>query len=164
MRLPASTIAQLAAAAGFSGNDLTVATAVALAESGGDPHAHPPAFTNEDSRGLWQIYMLAHPEFAGADLYDPQINAAAAFRVYAAAGNSFYPWSAWKNGSYKRYMASAQAATPPEVIDPGPAEILPPEADQPAQNISVVQGQIPVPGWVLIAFAVLGFVVLTDRS
>lgn len=107
-------IAQYAMLAGFSGNDLVTAVAIALAESGGNPNAYNPETAagtpvNQGSYGLWQIYLKAHPEYAGSNLYDPQMNADAAYQVYVNAGNSFSPWSTFKSGAYQAYLAMAQA-------------------------------------------------------
>lgn len=103
-------IASLAAAAGFSGDDLPIAVAVAKSESGGDPGAHNP----EGSYGLWQIYVPAHPEYAAAAssgaLYDPPTNAGAAFNVYSDSGQSFYPWTDYKNSKYLAWLPAAQDA------------------------------------------------------
>lgn len=121
MKLSASDIAQYAAGAGFYGEDLVTAVAVALAESGGNSHAYNPetqagAPQGKGSFGLWQIYLNAHPEFAMLDLYDPAANAAAAFSVYAAAGNSFRPWSTFSQDNpatgepwYVAHLNDAQA-------------------------------------------------------
>lgn len=112
--LDANAIAQYAAAAGFSGSDLVTAVAVALAESGGNTQAYNPETAagtpqGQGSFGLWQVYLKAHPEFQGWNLFDPTQNATAAFRVYSA-GSSFRPWSTFKNGAYAKYVASAQGA------------------------------------------------------
>lgn len=97
--LSASDIAGYAQNAGFSGSDLTMAVAVALAESSGNPGVVGDlSITPGGSVGLWQINLKYHPEFAGQDLTDPQINANAAYSIYRAAGNSFSPWSTYKNG------------------------------------------------------------------
>ena len=61
------------------------------------------------SYGLWQIYLAAHPEFAGDNLYDPQTNANDAYEIYQRAGNSFSPWSTFKSGAYRNHVAVAQA-------------------------------------------------------
>lgn len=108
-------IAQYAANAGFSGDDLTVAVAIALAESSG--RSGPPdgdqalAPTNGPSKGLWQINIgsRAHPEYATVDLYDPQTNANAAFEIYQNAGYSFRPWTTYKTQAYQRYMSTVEA-------------------------------------------------------
>lgn len=114
-KLSAAQIAQYAALAGFQGSDLVTAVAVALAESGGDPNAYNPetaagAPTGKGSYGLWQIYLNAHPEFAGQNLNDPQTNANAAFSVYRASGGAFTPWSTFNSGAYASNLDAAQAA------------------------------------------------------
>jgi len=113
--LSASQIAQYAASAGFTGDDLATAVAIALAESAGNPKAYNPETAartpqGQGSFGLWQIYLKAHPEFANVDLTDPQMNANAAFSVYQAAGNRFTPWSTFGNGAYAGYLSQAQGA------------------------------------------------------
>src|SRR5205807_7428611 len=77
----ASDIAALAQNAGFSGSDVGVAVAIALAESSGNPGAYNPeplarggTPPGQGSYGLWQIYLKMHPEFAGQNLYDPATN------------------------------------------------------------------------------------------
>lgn len=109
-------IATYAAQAGFVGNDLVTAVAIALAESSGNSRAYNPEAQagtpiGKGSYGLWQIYLNAHPEFTGQDLYDPQTNANAAFSVYSNAGSSFSPWNTYKNGAYQSQLAVAQAQT-----------------------------------------------------
>ncbi len=125
MKLSANQIAELAAGAGFAGADLVTAVAVALAESrDGDPNAYNPELQantpeGKGSYGLWQIYLKAHPEFADWDLYDPETNAAAAFRVYRGAGNRFTPWTTFKTGAYRAHLAVARATIGGN--SPGPA-------------------------------------------
>ena len=114
MKLSITQIAGLASLAGFSGQDLSTAVAVALAESGGDPSAYNPekaagATEGHGSFGLWQIYLTAHPEYQGVNLTDPQTNANAAYATYAQAGNSFRPWSTFKSGAYLAYMDQVTA-------------------------------------------------------
>jgi hypothetical protein len=117
MNLSAPQIAQYAAAAGFP--DVATATAIALAESSGDPNAVNP----EGSYGLWQIYVPAHPEYAGANLFDPQTNANAAFDIYSASGG-FTPWTTYKTGAYLKYLGTAQASLTPSI--PTPTSIFAP--------------------------------------
>jgi hypothetical protein len=107
-----SNIADYARRAGFSGDDLPVAVAIALAESGGNPNAYNPETaagtpTGKGSYGLWQIYLKAHPEFAGQNLFDPQTNANAAFAVYLAAGRSFSSWTTFNLGRYVAFLDDA---------------------------------------------------------
>jgi Lysozyme like domain len=115
MTLQISQLLGLASQAGFSGADLATAVAVALAESSGNPDAYNPeraagAAEGHGSFGLWQIYLEAHPEFAGQNLFDPQTNAAAAYAVYSAAGNSFRPWSTFVSGAYLTHLEAVNQA------------------------------------------------------
>jgi hypothetical protein len=114
-RLTAKEIAILAGEAGFSGEDLITAVAVALAESHGDPNAYNPEVLagtppGKGSYGLWQIYLKAHPEFEGVNLWVPRNNAAAAFSVYRAARFSFRPWSTFKNRAYIAHLSIASGS------------------------------------------------------
>lgn len=114
LKLTAADIATYAKRAGFTGESLPIAISIALAESSGNPVAYNPetqANTPEGkgSFGLWQIYLKAHPEFEGQNLYDPQVNANAAYLVYKQAGYSFRPWSTFKNQAYLSHMDEANA-------------------------------------------------------
>jgi alpha-L-arabinofuranosidase len=102
----------VASNAGFAGDDLVTAVAVALAESSGNPQALGDIGIGQGSFGLWQISSKYHPEYGPnfAALYDPQANANAAFAIYSAAGNSFSPWSTFKTGSYAEFLDSVSAA------------------------------------------------------
>jgi hypothetical protein len=122
MKLQIPQIIALASQAGFSGPDLATAVSVALAESGGDPQAYNPerrAGTPQGygSFGLWQIYLKAHPEYKGMNLLDPAANASAAFSIYTAAGNSFRPWSTFKNNTYLAQLDAVNAAIAPASQD-----------------------------------------------
>lgn len=123
--LAADTLAQIAAGAGFSGSALPIAVAIALAESGGNPNAHclNCLGVREDSRGLWQINVNAHPEYAGANLYDPSTNGAAAYAV-SSGGSNFRPWSTYKSGAYRSFLQSVSVApvSPAPVSPAGDSE------------------------------------------
>lgn len=114
--LTAAQIAYYAQAAGFTGQDLVTAVAIALAESSGNANAYNPesgagAPAGQGSYGLWQIFLAAHPEYAGANLYDPQTNANAAYAIYSAAGG-FSPWATFNSSAYEAYLGPAQTAAP----------------------------------------------------
>jgi lysozyme-like protein len=108
-------IAQFAYNAGFRNPDLSIAVAIALAESAGDPAAYDPEedfflehgisgdqSLGRGSYGLWQIFRHEHPEFRLWNLGDPQVNATAAWFVYCRVGRNFTPWSTWKSEAYKK--------------------------------------------------------------
>lgn len=115
--LSTGTISGLAASAGFTGNDINIATAVAMAESGGNPDAHntkPP----DDSYGLWQINMLGslgptrRNQFHianNARLFDPQTNANAAYKVFTSSG--WQAWTTYKTGAYKSFLDTTSTLT-----------------------------------------------------
>ena len=110
-RLSASEIARYAAAAGFEGDDLITAVAIALAESGGNPSAYNPetaagAPLGQGSFGLWQIYLHMHPEYQGQNLFDPALNASAAYAIYRAA-RGFRPWATFTGGNYLAQLDQA---------------------------------------------------------
>src|SRR3954453_15347112 len=108
--LSAVEIYRYARMAGFSPDQAVTMTAVALAESRGETGAHNPH--GEDSRGLWQINAAAHGNLAGQDLYDPLVNAKAAYQV-SQGGKDISPWTTTHRGTnapYIAYRAEAEAA------------------------------------------------------
>jgi hypothetical protein len=114
-KLSPAEIAEVAHDAGFRGQDLTVAVAVALAESGGDPKAHNPV-PPDNSYGLWQINMIGalgpdrRDQFdldGNRELFDPEENAKAAWAI-SGKGNSFEPWTTYTSGAYKQYLDDAR--------------------------------------------------------
>jgi hypothetical protein len=120
--LSAKEILEFALRAGFSpnGEEAVIATAIALAESGGNPHAHNPV-PPDNSFGLWQINMIDklgpdRREKLGLsrneELFDPPTNARAARLVFIEAGREFRPWTTFTGGRFKDHMGAArQAAT-----------------------------------------------------
>lgn len=94
------TVYHYAQRAGFP--NPAMATAIALAESGGNPNAIADT-PREYSVGLWQINLRAHPRYTKADMLDPTKNAAIAYEL-SKHGTDWTPWSTYKNGAYKRYL------------------------------------------------------------
>lgn len=120
-KLSRSQIATLARNAGFTGKDVDIAVAVALAESGGDPSAHNPV-GKDNSYGLWQINMLGAmgPDrrkrlgiASNTALFDPTTNARAAYMVWKSQG--WAGWTTYTRGTYKKFMTGdngSNTATP----------------------------------------------------
>jgi hypothetical protein len=120
--ISAAQIAQYAYAAGFRGDSLTTAVAVALAESHGDTGIHGDVNlqtgTWGPSVGLWQIRSLnpGHGTAAEQALRnaqanaDPATNARHAYQI-SHQGNNFRPWSTYTNGAYRNYLNQARAAS-----------------------------------------------------
>lgn len=77
--------------------DISVAEAICMAESRGNPNAVSPT----DDHGLMQInHGLA---IYGTAIYDPAFNIKIAFTAkYASSG--WYPWTTFTSGSYLRYL------------------------------------------------------------
>lgn len=111
------TVARAAYDAGIrSPVPLAQATAIAMAESGGNERAHnrvPP----DDSYGLWQINMrgeLGEERRRGLgltsneDLYDVATNARAMFTI-SSGGTNWRPWTTFGGARYLLFYPAAQA-------------------------------------------------------
>ncbi len=110
--LTPAQIAVYARQAGFTGDMLVTAIAVALAESQGNTTAYNPETAagtpfGSGSRGLWQVYGYAHPAYNNNGLYDPALNAEAAYSI-SSGGYNFHPWSTYNNGAYVAEIALAR--------------------------------------------------------
>src|SRR6185312_15852567 len=90
----ADLCAQVGYNAGFRGNPLVTAVAVAMAESRCNPSAYAYNGASGDcpsgstDRGLWQINNCYHPTVGDTCAYDPQCNANAAYSI-SGAGSSW---------------------------------------------------------------------------
>lgn len=89
------------------------AFAICMAESSGRVKAinwrdYPPTSKCRGSFGLMQIGCLWVKKLAGIghqnDLLDGPANVRAAHDLWLKSGKSFKHWSAYKNGSYKRFL------------------------------------------------------------
>lgn len=116
--LTAAQIAALAREAGFRGNDLTTAVAVALAESGGRPDAIGDTTLQNGtwgpSVGLFQIRSLHEQKGTGgvrdqAANLDPATNVRHA-REIASTDRGWRHWSVVLHGTYKAHLATARRA------------------------------------------------------
>jgi hypothetical protein len=112
--LTKSQIAGYAQGAGLSGSALQIATAIALAESGGDTAVINPGHSGdvEYSVGLWQINLLAHPQYTVMQMQDPLQNARAMFAI-SNGGKNWIPWGTYTSGRYLQFMGSV---TPTPVL------------------------------------------------
>jgi hypothetical protein len=105
----AGQIALVARAAGFSGQALVTAVAVALGESSG----RTDVVNSIGCVGLWQVnqpvWVKEHSAWTVSYLQDPSHNAQAAYEI-SSGGSNWQPWEAYTNGAYKNYLPQAQAA------------------------------------------------------
>jgi len=144
-------LTQLAYDAGFrqTRNELITAVAAAIGESGGNERARGD---NGESYGLWQIHVPSHPEYRSnpEQLFDPRVNATAAYKVYTGRGRSFEPFHAWSraSGPKKAFLTSAAlvGVSAWEVAHPGAAlgTVVRPATDKAKEEVTeAVKGGIP---------------------
>jgi hypothetical protein len=125
-KLTAQQIAGAAKAAGFPANELATATAVALAESGGETTATNRNTNGSVDYGLWQINTVHGSLLSQGDKFNPDDNAKMAYTVWSRAGNKWSPWSAYNNQRYRTFLpqaslaAAAPTATPASATIPNP--------------------------------------------
>lgn len=116
--LSASQIAGYAKNAGVPPGQVAIATAIALAESGGQTDATSPTNSNGTrDMGLWQINSVHTNLLSGHDVYDPAQNAAMMFTL-SKGGTNWNAWSVYKNGAYMKHLGNAQAVTPDTTVTP----------------------------------------------
>lgn len=92
----------------FGMDQVAIAAAVLLAESGGRTDAINVNTDGSRDRGPWQINDRAHPDVPDSCAFDSVCSTDAALRIYKAAGNSFKPWVAFTSGSYKDKMGQVK--------------------------------------------------------
>ncbi len=105
----AQDAANALAQAGFTGDNLVTAIAISLAEDpSSDPYAHclNCGGVAEDSQGIMQINVLAHPQYAGGSMYDDVSNAQAAYAI--SGGSNFTAWATYLGGEYLTHWSMAQ--------------------------------------------------------
>ena len=124
--LSADQVYSIALGAGFPPATATKMVAIAMRESSLCPSAHNPGTLGvaEDSYGLWQINALGNPSLLASmgisaqQLLDPNVNAAAAYRLWGGNDSNLNTvWAINKSGppyyyaeKFQQYMPLAQAA------------------------------------------------------
>lgn len=90
-------------------------SAIAMAESGGNPKAHN-AIPPDNSYGLWQVNMLGamgpsrraqYGISSNEQLFDPATNARAAAKILSSQGPQ--AWTTYTSGAYKKYIPKTDA-------------------------------------------------------
>lgn len=115
-------ISIFASEAGFSGNDLVIAIAVAMAESGGDTEAtHVNTWDGSTDYGLWQINSIHSQLLAGKHWMDPAVNASMAYEIWKGSG--WRAWSTYTNGAYLVHMPIALVAANNPAQNPSPTKV-----------------------------------------
>ena len=88
--------------------DVSIAMAVMQAESGCNPGAENWSDSHgscSGSKGLFQLacFWPGALGYSYESLYDPASNVEMAYKIYKR-GNSWNPWGAYTNGSFRRYL------------------------------------------------------------
>jgi hypothetical protein len=121
MKLSMAQIAGYAIAAGFPPAEVGTATAVAMAESGGETTASNRNSNGSYDYGLWQINTIHGALLQQGDKFNPLDNAKMALTVWQRAGNKWTPWVVYKSGVYRIHLLQAnQAAAKPENVTANP--------------------------------------------
>jgi hypothetical protein len=121
----AQACAGYATYAGWTNNsshsDLVTASAICMAESGGQPTVYYCNPTRKDGyyppvtcsgvydRGLWQIDNQAWASITNTCAFTARCNADGAYAI-SQNGTSFSPWATYTSGTYSSYLTVAQTA------------------------------------------------------
>ncbi len=152
-----AVVAAAASAAGWRGDNLQIAVAVSMAESGHNPLATNMNTNGSVDHGLWQINSIHGALLQRGDWRDPEDNARMAYQVWSDAGG-WTPWVTYNEGLHERHMAAAAVivsgvaapaiCTPaavagevdPSAFDPGDGPMSPPSGGlRPrAQNVRAI--------------------------
>jgi hypothetical protein len=122
--LTAGQIKNVAIESGWTGDDLNIAVAVCLAESGGNPNAKHTNTNGSVDIGLWQVNSI-HGFDPNAMLHTLD-NGKAAHQIWVASG--WKAWTTFNTGAYLMFMPEAKAAKP-TVSPSGDVTGLPPKLD-----------------------------------
>ncbi len=129
--------------AGFPIADIPVMIAIAYAESGLDPLAHNPR--GEDSWGVFQINLRAHPQWTVEQATNPETASQLAYQLYqgriASQGFNarFNDWSVYLYGQYQNYLTQARQAVSQMI----PAGIPPIDPELIKNIVSLITGLVP---------------------
>ena len=121
----AQACAGYATYAGWANNtshdDLVTASAICVAESGGQPTVYycnptgqdgyypPVACSGMYDRGLWQIDSQSWASITDTCAFTGKCNADGAYAI-SQRGTSFSPWATYTSGAYSNYLSAAQSA------------------------------------------------------
>lgn len=102
--LSSAQIYAAAKAGGFTASESVIATAIALAESSGNPSATHHNSNGSTDYGLWQINSVHGDLLKTGDWRDPATNARMAHTVYMSQG--WHAWSTYNSGAYSSHLPS----------------------------------------------------------
>lgn len=103
-------VAGYAKAAGFPASEIATATAVAFAESGGNPSASHRNTNGSSDYGLWQINTIHGSLLNQGDRNNPADNAKMAYTVWQRAGGKWTPWATYNSQKFRTFLPQATLA------------------------------------------------------
>ena len=138
--------------AGTSQADLFAAIAMAESSAHWSDHNLSGGPQGDDSIGLWQVNLKAHPQYRAINLYNIDANAQAAAEVSGGWVNAC-PWSTYQSGAFLQYL---RHGTPPigQTTPPPPAPPQPTPKTGPVESVvdAAVDFFIPdapiIGGWI----------------
>lgn len=143
MQLTDEQVAWVAQDAGWRGEDLVVAVALALAVSDGDAAYGGPVAGHAGGVhvGLWGLSVLRYPGLDKFDLTDPIIAARTAWKLWHATEHRWDWCPAWSGEGYVRTLgrARAAAAAPSRTAPIGDTPYADPERSAEALGVAEVQ-------------------------
>jgi len=148
---------QMAANAGFRGSAQKTITAIAICESGLKTDAIGPL----GEVGILQIYPKAHPTIPRSCMLDPQCSFNVAYSDISNKGTNFNPWTTYRNGCYRQYIAMIDSGSPSSTPLVGSTLTLPNNPLKPGDDLTLVLGAIDQVFEVFNPFAVP---VITDST
>lgn len=112
MKWQAPALCGFAESAGFAGDAVPLAVAVALGASDGvDNHLSRPWGGSQTAYvGLWQLPVVGGDDDAIYRLCDPQSNAQDALRRYSDDGDTFLWCIGYQTGRWRQFMHAATVA------------------------------------------------------
>lgn len=178
--LDPASIARLALDRGATPTQATTATAIALAESSGNPGALGDTTITDatwgPSVGLWQVRSLVAANGTGtardaSQLASPAFNASAAQQI-SGGWTNFTPWSTYGSGAYRGYLSAASAAVGKALGMPANSAVLLSSTGAPISGgltaggtpligptipiLSTPIGSLSIPGTATVGLAKLG--------
>jgi hypothetical protein len=149
-------IARVANVAGLGSHEaVKMATAICLAESGGRYGERGVCPSRTNDWGLWQINSPSHPTYNRTRLCnEPPYNAGAMVAI-SKVGKVWTPWTTYRNGQYRQYLARAdKAATEAifgggKIVAPGRDDFAGPKVPDLPDPLGGIEGALRAVGDVL---------------
>lgn len=140
-------------AAGFTGSQVVIMTAIGSAESGGDTLITHRNSDGSTDHGVWQINDHANADvFTTGDWRNPADNAHMAYIIYKRQG--FQAWSVFNSHAYAKHLSAAQLGA----VNPS---TLPAASTAPASSAGGGLSMFTNPHtWLRVAMFVAGWVLM----